>query len=280
MHLSCSSLFLWEYTIDDIMDILGKAGIKSVEFWAETPFFWMYRDNESTVIELIKAISKMPEGCTLHAPIMDLNPSSYNDLVHDATVRETLWAIELAGLLKARVVTIHPGKRTAHRKPVAEDWKKLFRYLEISIEKAQSTGMVLSLENSMPGVQSMCSDPHEMKEVIEKFPELFFTFDVVHALLSSPEKALSFIDELGDKIINVHVGAPHNGKPHFPMHHEKKMDFVLRHLRDSGYENDLTIEIDDKTYPGPLSKDEKILELTRERKFIESIFNEKGNQIL
>lgn len=274
MHLSCSSLFLWEYPVCDIMDILQKAGINSVEFWAETPFFWMDRNNETTVAQLIEAISVMTQGCTLHAPVMDLNPSSYNDLVHEATIKETLWSIELASILKARVVTIHPGKRTAHRKPTNEDWEKFMKYLGISFKKAKNSGVNLSLENSMPGVQSMCSDPGEMKEVLDQFPGLFFTFDVVHACLNSPQTALSFISELGDRIINVHIGAPHDGKPHFPSHHEKKMDIILQRLRDSGYKGDLTIEIDDKIYPGQLTREEKIKELKSERKYLESIFND------
>jgi sugar phosphate isomerase/epimerase len=274
MRLSCSSLFLWEYPVYDIMDILQKAGINSVEFWAETPFFWMDRNNDTTVAQLIEAISTMTQGCTLHAPVMDLNPSSYNDLVHEATIKETLWSIKLASILKARVVTIHPGKRTAHRKPTNEDWGKFMKYLEISFNKAKSSGVNLSLENSMPGVQSMCSGPEEMKEVLDQFPDLFFTFDVVHAYLNSPRTPISFINELGDKIINVHIGAPHNGKPHFPAHHQKKMDIILHRLHDSGYKGDLTIEIDDKVYPGQLTREEKIKELTCERKYLESIFDD------
>jgi len=259
------------------MDILLEAGINSVEFWAETPFFWMGRNDETAVAELIESISIMPKGCTMHAPVMDLNPSSYNDLVHEATISETLWSLELARIIGARVVTIHPGKRTAHRKPTNEDWEKFMKYLEISTSKARSLGIDLSLENSMPGVQSMCSNPGEMKEVLGRFKGLFFTFDVVHAFLNSPHIALSFIDELGDKIKNVHIGAPHDGKAHYPIRYEKKMDIVLQRLRDSGYKGDLTIEIDDKVYPGALSRDDKIKELTDERKYIESIFGEKEN---
>src|SRR5659263_777613 len=272
MRLSCSSLFLWEYPVCDIMDILQKAGINSVEFWAETPFFWMDRNNENTLAQLIDAISIMLQGCTLHAPVMDLNPSSYNDLVHEATIKETLWSIELGKTVGARVVTIHTGKRTAHRKPTDEDWEKFERYLEISLEKAKSMNVNLSLENSMPGVQSMCSNPVEMKEVLDKFPGLFFTFDVVHAFLNSRKTALSFIDELGDKIINVHVGAPHNGKPHYPANYEKKMEIVLQRLCDMGYNGDLNIEIDDQTFPAQLSREDKINELIREREYLESIF--------
>jgi sugar phosphate isomerase/epimerase len=254
------------------MDIMLKAGIKSVEFWVETPFFWMARNDEVCISELKKALSIMPQGCTLHAPVMDLNPSSYNDLVHEATIKETLWSIELGKILGARVVTIHPGKRTAHRKPTDEDWGKFERYLGICLEKAKSMNVNLSLENSMPGIQSMCSNPDEMKEVLDKFPGLFFTFDVVHAFLNSRDTALSFIEELGDRIINVHVGAAHNGKPHYPANYEKKMEIVLQCLSDTGYNGDLTIEIDDKTYPVQLSREDKITELIREREYLESIF--------
>lgn len=272
MHISCSSLFLWEYPLCDIMKIMIKAGIESVEFWAETPFFWMDRNNGASISNLKKAISIMPQGCTLHAPVMDLNPSSYNDLVYEATVSETLWSIELGKAIGARVVTIHPGKRTAHRKPTYEDWKKFERYLEMCLEKAKSLNINLSLENSMPGVSSMCSNPVEMKEVLDKFPGLFFTFDVVHAFLNSRNTLFSFIDELGDRILNVHVGATHNGKPHYPANYEKKMEIVLQRLYDIGYNGDLTIEIDDKVFPAQLSREDKITELIREKEYLESIF--------
>ncbi|MCX9085047.1 MAG: sugar phosphate isomerase/epimerase [Candidatus Methanoperedens sp.] len=254
------------------MDILLRAGIRSVEFWAETPLFWLNRNDLTCVSKLRKTIALMPDGCTLHAPVMDLNPSSYNDLVHEATIKETLWSIELGKKIGARVVTIHPGKRTAHRKPTDEDWKKFERYLAICLEKAKSLNVNLSLENSMPAIQSMCSNPGEMRDVLDKFPGLYFTFDVVHAFLNSRDTALSFIDELGDRIINVHVGAPHNGRPHYPANYEKKMEIVLQRLCDIGYNGDLTIEIDDKIFPSQLSRDEKISELIRERIYLESIF--------
>ncbi len=272
MRISCASLFLWEYSIYDIMEILLEAGIESVEFWAETPFFWMNRNDETAVAALVEAISIMPRGCTLHAPILDLNPSSYNELVHEATVRETLWSLELADTMGARMVTIHPGKRTVHRIPTNEDREKFMKYLMAANERADALGVALALENSMPDVSSMCSSPNEMKEVLNGFPGLFLTFDVVHAFMDSPKTAISFIDELGDRIINVHIGAAHNGKPHYPSHREKKMDRILRRLRDSGYKNDLTIEIDDKVYSKPLSREDKVRELVGEREYLESIF--------
>lgn len=272
MRISCASLFLWEYDIYDIMEMLLEAGIDSVEFWAETPDFWKNRNDETAIAALVEAVSMMPNGCTLHAPILDLNPSSYNDYVHEATIKETLWSLELAKMLGARLVTIHPGKRTVHRTPTNEDREKFTKYLAVCKNKADILGIALALENSMQDISSMCSLPGEMKRVLDDFPGLFFTFDVVHAFMKSPETAISFIEELGDKIINVHVGAPHDGKPHYPAHREKKMEAVLRRLRGSGYDGELTIEIDDKVYSKPLSRGDKVRELIGERRYLKSIW--------
>ncbi len=272
MRLSCASLFLWEYSVYEIIELLLKAGIKSVEFWAETPDFWKDRNDAMALAGLEEALSMMPEGCNLHAPVMDLNPSSINDNVHEITIKETLWSLDLAKNIGARVVTIHPGRRTVHRAPIDEDWEKFLKYLKVCKEKAERLDLQLSLENSMPGVQNMCVRPDEIKSVLKKFPGLFFTFDVVHAFITSSEITMSFIEELGDKIINVHIGAPHDGKPHYPSYLKKNMASVLTALADSGYDGDITIEIDDKTYPKQLSKEDKVKELIRERIYLESIF--------
>jgi len=95
MRLSCASLFLWEYSVYDIVNILLDAGIKSIEFWAETPDFWKDRFNSIALAALEETISMMPDGCTLHAPVLDLNPSSINDNVREATIKDTLWSLEL-----------------------------------------------------------------------------------------------------------------------------------------------------------------------------------------
>lgn len=272
MRISCASLFLWEYSIHEIMEILLEAGIKSIEFWAETPDFWKARYNELTQATLEEAIAVMPGGCTLHAPIMDLNPASYNDYIYEATIKETLWSLELADRIGARVVTVHPGKRTVRRTPTNEDREKFLRYLCVCKERADILNVSLALENSMPGISSMCSKPDETKEVLGKFPGLFFTFDVVHAFIQAPQVAMSFIDELGDKMINVHVGASHNDLPHYPSHRKRNIDKVLLALYDSGYTGDLTIEIDDKVYSTTLSREDKVMELSKEREYLEEIF--------
>lgn len=272
MRISCASLFLWEYTLPEIMGILLDAGIRSVEFWAETPGFWMNRNDMANTLILEETLSMMPDGCTLHAPVMDLNPSSINENVCEVTIKETLWALELAGKIGARAVTIHPGRRTVNRPPLEEDWQKFERYLGICTKRADALDIRLALENSMPSVSSMCSSPDEMTAVLDKFQSIYFTFDVVHAFIESPENAISFVEQLGARITNVHAGAPHDGKPHYPLHMKDNMRGILMALRDTGYDGDLTIEIDDKVYGRQLSKEDKTKELEAERKYLEGIF--------
>lgn len=273
MRISCASLFLWEYSIYEIMTILLEADIYSVEFWAETPDFWLKRNDETSTVILQEAISMMPGGCTLHASVMDLNPASINERVREATMKETLWCLELANKLNARAVTIHPGRRTVKRPPMNKDREAFLSYLSACKKRADALDLDLALENSMPGVSNMCYSADEVKYVLDRFPGLYLTFDVVHAFMVSQKNALSFIEELSDRIINVHIGAPHDGKPHYPSYRTKRMEKVLIALRDSGYEGDLTIEIDDKIYPAPLSRQDKMRELREERKYLETIFD-------
>ncbi|MCX8172634.1 MAG: sugar phosphate isomerase/epimerase, partial [Archaeoglobaceae archaeon] len=108
MKLLFSSMFLYEYSTD----IIAKAGkiaeYDGVEFWIETPHFWVDRD-----IEKLDCFSEME--LALHAPVLDLNPVSVNAELCNLTLRETLYTIFLASRVNAEMVTVHAGKRSAFR---------------------------------------------------------------------------------------------------------------------------------------------------------------------
>jgi sugar phosphate isomerase/epimerase len=269
MEISCSSLFLWNYGIDEIAEILDQAGIENIEFWAETPEFWPHRYETIVVEHLDDVISTFFGHCTVHAPILDLNPSSYNEHVRKATIKETFWAIDLSSKLDARVLTIHPGNRTVQRQPTPEDMKTFFDYLTVCTGYACEMGVVLALENLSPRLQNMCCEPSIMGDVLAKYPDLMMTFDIAHALQTGPGNALDFINELGDRVVNVHVGGVHNGTPHYPGHmvRNREISEILGRLQRSGYDNDLTIEIDDKLIDQDMSKSDKISVLIKEKEY-------------
>lgn len=275
MRISCSSLFLWDYSVEDIIEILTDAGIENIEFWAETPEFWRHRHEHGSIPHLKDTLSVLSDKYTIHAPIMDLNASSFNEHVCNATIIETKWAIDLSAELDASILTIHPGKRTVFRNPTIEDWERFFNYLTICTQYANEMGITLALENPTPSVRSMCYTPVEMGKVLSKFPDLMMTLDIPHALQIDVDNAKEFIDNLINRIINVHVGGVHNGVPHYPgyLGQNPITTNILNKLKKSGYDNDLTIEIDDKLLSGHKSRSGKISTLVKEKIYLEQAFN-------
>ena len=266
--VSVSSMFLWDLDPDGIAEVVARAGLEGVELWAETPWYWEGGRQEEQAEKIRRALRGLK--ITLHAPVMDLNPSSYNDLVCRATMEESLRAIDLAGFFGADLVTIHPGRRTAKRPAREAEREKLCRYLEACLEEAEEKGIPLALENLEPLPWNICAEPEEMGRFLDEFPLLRMTLDISHAV-PPISRAVDFAETLGDRIQNVHVSATRDGTRHLPSG-DGSVDEVLVALREIGYDGPLTLELDDKKFPATLSKRDKVGVLIRERSYLESIW--------
>ncbi len=266
MRVSISSMFLWDLTPWEMADVLRLAGIEEMELWAETPWYW-----ESKSPERLQAMKEAlaPLRLTMHAPVMDMNPSSYNDRVHRATIEESLDAIEMARFLGADILTIHPGKRTAKREVREEDRRKFREYLDACLGRA--AGITLSLENLPPEPWNICSSPEEMSYYLEAY-DLGLTLDISHA--TPPlERALAFVDLLGGYLTNVHASATVEGVQHMPPS-LGTIDPVIRAIEETGYSGPYTLELDDKKFPGGLSREGKAGVLRRERRYLQHVAGE------
>jgi sugar phosphate isomerase/epimerase len=267
-RVSISSMFLWDMDPWKMAEVIAEAGLKEVEFWAETPWYWEGGRREEQAEEIRRALSKL--RMTLHVPVMDLNPSSYNDLVCQATIVESLRAIDLAEFLGAKVVTIHPGKRTAKRPVRERERQKFCKYLNACLRRAEERGVHLALENLEPSPWSICAEPEEMVRFLEEF-SIGMTLDISHA--TPPlSRAIAFVEILIDRILNVHVSATKNEVRHLPPS-DGSADPALEVLRDAGYDGPLTLELDDKKYSETLSRDDKVGVLRRERRHLESVWS-------
>jgi len=260
-------MFLWDLDPEGMADVIVEAGLEEIEFWAETPWYWEGGRREDQAEEIKRELGRLKMA--LHAPVMDLNPTSYNDLVCQATIAESLRAIDLAEFLGAEVVTIHPGKRTAKRPAREVERQKLRHYLDVCLDRAEERGIQLALENLEPAPWNLCADPEEMSQFLDE-PSLGMTLDISHATPPS-SGAVAFVEALGGHIQNVHVSATKDGVRHLPAS-IGSVDQVLMALRDIGYDGPLTLELDDKKFPKTLSKEDKVEVLRRERRHLESIW--------
>ena len=268
-----STMFLYEYTISTIFQACVEAGYDGVEFWVETPHFWLIREghHRSMVREGMRAVSELERYSefipAIHAPVLDLNPCSVNPGVAELSIKETLYSIKLSGKLGCQYVTIHAGRRSAAREPVEEDWEALDRYVRISSRYARLKSVELLLENSEPRINSLCSRAEDVGRYASRYG-LGITFDVSHAL-----KAGEFDNMLNlmEFVRNVHVSGWDNSGRHVASRRSQKVEEALRKIAEVGYDGLVTIELDDLGY-GLMDYRAKVEELRKEREFVESIF--------
>jgi sugar phosphate isomerase/epimerase len=206
----------------------------------------------------------------VHAPVFDLNPSSFNEGVRSITLRYTMESLHIAGLIDGEFVTIHPGRRTVSRKATRKDSARMNKYLEICKNYSRIKGIPLAIENLEKRINALCWSPSSIKRVVEKY-DLYFTLDIDHALKHSEQLALRFIELLEDRLRNIHVSLSDGLRNHAPSRFNSRVKKVLSHL-GCDYEGYLTIELDDLAYENILSLEEKLNELRQEKEFLESIF--------
>jgi sugar phosphate isomerase/epimerase len=67
---------------------------------------------------------------------------------------------------------------------------------------------------------------------------------------------------------NVHISRKEGRTLHLPLNRDPLMARIIRALAEAGYRGPLTLEIDDLNFPHPLTADEKIAILSRDRVFM------------
>jgi sugar phosphate isomerase/epimerase len=107
-----------------------------------------------------------------------------------------------------------------------------------------------------------------MREVLDSEPWLTFTFDISHALATSEETAMQYIDLCGDRLRNVHISRAGNGRLHLPLDRSPVIARIIGALRDHHYRGPLMLEIDDLNFGKPLSAEEKCAILIRDNAFM------------
>ncbi len=254
-------MFLYEYSTDMIAKAAELADFDGVEFWIETPHFWVDRDESK-----LDCFSDM--CLAFHAPVIDLNPVSVNAYVCNVTLKETLYSISLASRRKVELVTLHAGRRSAAREPVWADYLALHRYVRIARRYAKLKSVEIALENSEAGINNLCKTPEELQEFAERY-DILVTLDVKHALLNGGIEG--FVEALFNRIANIHVSYYDSKNRHVEPSRGREVADALRMLSELGYDKLITLELDDLGI-GNLDYAKKVEILRREGNFIRSFF--------
>ena len=255
-------MFFHSYKTTEIFAAMNTAGLDSMEFWMETPEFWMAGAN---IDELLEEKKRYPHlfPIAMHAPIFDLNPCSFNPKVAELSADCTLECIEMLEALGGGIVTIHPGKRTSKR-PVTHLDKERFHHYLGQLSEASGKNVTIALENMPPAVNAHITTAPEMREVLDEYSWLYFTFDYAHAQAAG--EPFSFIEQCSDKMVNIHASLGRESRMHSPLAGTKEGDELKRVLDKIGYQGRVTYEFEDLNF-GELTLDEKTAILTKETKW-------------
>ncbi|MBS3781950.1 MAG: sugar phosphate isomerase/epimerase [Candidatus Thermoplasmatota archaeon] len=220
------------------------------EILAEKYHSWKYRE------EIKDALSTTDLEVQIHAPLNDINIASINPNIRKTSVKEVKKSIEMASMIGAEMVTVHPGLYS----PLSIYWDRATDSSKESLrdlkEYAGEYEILLTLENLPDMWLSMCSTAKETRNFLDEL-DIEFCLDVGHAYTAGElEKFLEFSpvnvhlhDNLGEDDIHLRLG-------------EGKIDFrrILEALRD--YEGNFVIEGRD------------IKELIESNKYLTDMLNE------
>lgn len=253
-----SSMFFHEYSLPQIFSFCDQAELDTVEFWFETPEFWLKGLPFKDLSECLQAYPHFsPISC--HMPVLDLNPCSINPRVAEATLLYAKECYSLATLSGASVYTIHPGRRTTRRPPSEADFTRFSYYLETMQNVSQGSPVRVAIENMEPAVNSLLCTPEGMREVLDRETWLYFTLDVSHALSVSLDSALQYVSLCSDRMVSIHMSLPGPGRRlHYPVGSSREIVSLLKAIVRKGFDGTITFEIDDMNFPKTMSSLEKI----------------------
>jgi sugar phosphate isomerase/epimerase len=260
-------MFFHEYTTPEIFSYVSQSGLNGIEYWMETPHFWL---RELPVSELAVCRDQHPDisTVTLHAPILDLNPCSINPEVAEVSVEYAERSAEIAGKLGVRVLTVHPGRRTAKRPPCEADFRRFDLYIGRLRNAALNHSVKICMENMEPAVNSLLCTPEGVRSLLDDEPWLFFTLDVAHALTKSPDEPIRYIELCHDRLVNIHLSRIAGKNIHLPLGRDPIIRTVLETLRTHDFSGSVTLEIEDLNLGRQYSLKEKIALLTEDCAFM------------
>ncbi len=269
IRLAASSMFLHEYEPQEIFAAVDNAGADTIEFWMETPTFWM---RGAHVSELADLLTRYPHfgNIAMHGPVFELNPCSFNPKIADLAAEYTLACMDILEQLGGGVLTIHPGKRTAKRPISPIDKERFVRYIERVGNAAVGSSVTVALENMPPAVNAHMVKADELRSVLDEYGWLSLTWDYAHACLTGDP--FSFPRECGERIVNIHTSKGDRHAMHSPLAGTPEADELKSVLSAMRYQGLMTFELEDLSFmphsgslcPRPLSYEEKIAVLTRE----------------
>lgn len=243
-----------------ILKMLKEAGFTAYDF---SMFYGSIADREiiekDDYIERAKAFRAYADGLGMpcnqaHAPFptatsdeyprFNMTTEEYNAYAHKKITR----AIEVAGILGANVIVVHPWNFYTPQENAA-----LFKTFE---ETARKAGVKIAVENmwnwengAPTASPAACSHPDDFNAHLDELPADLYTacVDIGHAEMAGLNtSAAEMIRALGKRVTCLHIHDNDLVHDDHQLPFTRKIDFdeVISALKDIEYKGDITLEVD------------------------------------
>ena len=261
------------YTPEQIVDILADAGWDAID-WS---FFGMI-DGKSIWVEdewktRAASVRKLADQRRIqivqaHAPF----PSGIGDHQRDQVIFGMLCrSIEVASILGARNIIVHPLKWIDVKTQREEAWKANKRLYESLIPFCEKYRVCVCVENMKRWNRetkkfdiSFCGDPDSFCGFIDELnsPYIRACLDVGHAALVGTDPA-EFIRRLGPerlKALHIHDVDALDDRHNLPFQEELNWESICQALGETGYSGWFTLEADNfmRNMPASLWPDAEV----------------------
>jgi sugar phosphate isomerase/epimerase len=195
---------------------------------------------------IVKSLEKHNLGLVCHLPTF-LSTADLADTIRQASLAEMLQSLEVAAILGAKKVVLHPSMVFGMGGFVLETVKEhALAFVSTMVSAAQRLNITICLENMMPR-NMLGVEPDYFVEIFREFPSLALTLDTGHANMGDPggHRLKQLVTRFGDRLGHVHV-SDNQGvyDDHLPVGSGTvNFSAFIHALKKSGYDETITLEV-------------------------------------
>jgi sugar phosphate isomerase/epimerase len=235
------------YPLLDEIEAIAAAGMDYVELAMDPPqaHFSLIKAGLCTIR---KELERLKLGIVCHLPTF-VQTADLTKGIRQASVDETIGALETAADLAAEKVVLHPSFLSGMAVHVIDQAYALaMDSLAQFVLRAQQLDLVLGIENMPPGT-SLFVEPDSFYAVFSSFADLHLVLDIGHAFIGdrSGRRIMAFIDAFGDRLIHIHASDNHGTQDEHQCIGYGHINFkpVMQRLSTVGYDSTITLEVFD-----------------------------------
>ena len=178
MNIGFSTLSLFMKSIDEMLAIATNEGFDIIELLAEGPYAPSYLlENQ----DLLEPFHSYDLGYYIHSPTIDLNIASLNSGIRAESVRQTKECLDLAELIGAKAITVHPGQVGRKEDRVRQMGLQFAtESIQELVDYTEDKEVVLDVENMPERFSFLGNRPEELEDFTNK-TGCGITIDLGHA---------------------------------------------------------------------------------------------------